>query len=151
MGQGAAPTTPILTFPLRGKEFLEDCGMDFRIATIARYALLEALRTRLAALVLVMLLVLLAASYFVQSISVIEGPRFQAGFYAAGARFACVFAVVLYVLVSMTREFNDKGFDVLLALDLPRSHYVLGKLAGFLGIAATVAAAAALPLAMLAP
>lgn len=125
--------------------------MDSRIATIARYTLLEALRTRLATLVLVMLAVLLAASYFVLSISVIEGTRFQAGFYAAGARFACVFAVGLYVLVSMTREFNDKGFDVLLALDLPRSHYVLGKLAGFLGIAATVAAAAALPLAMLAP
>jgi ABC-type transport system involved in multi-copper enzyme maturation permease subunit len=124
--------------------------MDSRIATIARYTLLEALRTRLAALVLVMLVVLLAASYFILSISIIEGTRFQAGFYAAGARFACVFAVGLYVLVSMTREFNDKGFDVLLALDLPRSHYVLGKLAGFLGIAAAVAAAAALPLVMLA-
>jgi Cu-processing system permease protein len=125
--------------------------MDSRIATIARYTLLEALRTRLAALVLVMLVVLLAASYFVLSISVIEGTRFQAGFYAAGARFACVFAVVLYVLVSVTRESNDKGFDVLLALDLPRSHYVLGKLSGFLGIAAAVAVAAAVPLVMLAP
>jgi ABC-type transport system involved in multi-copper enzyme maturation permease subunit len=125
--------------------------MDSRIATIARYTVLEALRTRLAALVLVMLVVLLAASYFVMSISVIEGARFQAGFYAAGARFACVFTIALYVLVSVTREFNDKGFDVLLALDLPRSHYVLGKLAGFLGIAAVVAVAAALPIVVLAP
>jgi ABC-type transport system involved in multi-copper enzyme maturation permease subunit len=124
--------------------------MDSRIATIARYTLLEALRTRLAALVAIMLVVLLAASFFVMSIAVIEGARFQAGFYAAAARFACVFSVGLYVLVSVTREFNDKGFDVLLALDLPRSHYVLGKLAGFLGIAAVVAAAAALPLALLA-
>jgi ABC-type transport system involved in multi-copper enzyme maturation permease subunit len=125
--------------------------MDSRIATIARYTLLEALRTRLAALVLVMLAVLLAASYFILSISIIEGTRFQAGFYAAGARFACVFTIGLYVLVSMTREFNDKGFDVLLALDLPRSHYVLGKLAGFLGIVALIALAAAIPLAMIAP
>ena len=125
--------------------------MDSRIATIARYTLLEALRTRLAALVLVMLAVLLAASYFILSISIIEGTRFQAGFYAAGARFACVFTTGLYVLVSVTREFDDKGFDVLLALDLPRSHYVLGKLAGFLGILALIALAAALPLALLAP
>jgi hypothetical protein len=127
-----------------------DCGMDSRIATIARYTLLEALRTRLAALVLVIVIALLAASFFVQSITVIEGPRFQAGFYAAGMRLACVFVAGLYVLVSMTREFNDKGLDALLALDLPRSHYVLGKLGGFLAIAVLIAVAAALPLAWLA-
>jgi len=55
------------------------------------------------------------------------------------------------VLVSVTREFNDKGLDVLLALDLPRSHYVLGKLAGYLAIAALIAVAAALPLLWFAP
>lgn len=124
--------------------------MDSRIATIARYAALEALRTRLPALVLLVLAVLLAASFFVQSIAVIEGARFQAGFFAASARLACIFIIALYVLASVTREFNDKGLDVLLALDLPRSHYVLGKLAGFIGIAAVIAAAAAAPLAFIA-
>ena len=125
--------------------------MDFRIAAIARYTLLEALRTRLAALVLATLLVLLAASFFIESISVTEGARFQTGFYAAGMRLAAVFIAAVYVLVSITREFNDKGLDVLLALDLPRSHYVLGKLAGFLAIAVLIACAAALPLAWLTP
>lgn len=125
--------------------------MDSRIATIARYTLLEALRTRLAALVLLILLVALAASFFVEAISVIEGARLQAGFYAASMRFACVFIAALYVLVSVTREFNDKGLDVLLALDLPRAQFVLGKLAGFLAIAALIAAAVALPLAGFAP
>jgi len=125
--------------------------MDSRIAAIARYTLLEALRTRLAALVLVTLLILLAASFFVEAISVTEGARFQAGFYAASMRLAAVFIAAVYVLVSITREFNDKNLDVLLALDLPRSHYVLGKLAGFLAIAVLIAAAAALPLAWLAP
>ena len=124
--------------------------MDSRIAAIARFTLLEALRTRLGALVLVTVLALLAASFFVESISIAEGARFQAGFYAASARLAGVFIAALYVLVSITREFNDKGLDVLLALDLPRSHYVLGKLAGFLAIAVLIAAAVALPLAWLA-
>jgi ABC-type transport system involved in multi-copper enzyme maturation permease subunit len=124
--------------------------MDSRIATIAHYTLLEALRTRLSVLVPAVVIALLAASYFVQSIAVIEGARFQAGFYAAGMRLACVFIAGLYVLVSITRELNDKGLDVLLAMDLPRSHYVLGKLAGFLGIAALMALAASLPLALLA-
>src|SRR5688572_2755007 len=126
-------------------------GMDSRIATIARYTLLEALRTRLPVLVLAALLALLAASFFVEAIAVTEGTRFQTGFYAAGVRLASVFIMAMAVLVSITREFNDKGLDVVLALDLPRSHYVLGKLAGFLGIAALIAAAAALPLAWSAP
>jgi ABC-type transport system involved in multi-copper enzyme maturation permease subunit len=125
--------------------------MDSRIATIARYTLLEALRTRLPVLVLAALLALLAASFFVEAIAVTEGTRFQTGFYAAGVRLASVFIMAMAVLVSITREFNDKGLDVVLALDLPRSHYVLGKLAGFLGIAALIAAAAALPLAWSAP
>lgn len=125
--------------------------MDSRIAAIARYTLLEALRTRLAALVFVTLLLLLAASFFVESISVTEGARFQAGFYAASMRLAAVFIAAVYVLVSITREFNDKNLDVLLALDLPRSHYVLGKLAGFLAIAVLIAAASSLPFAWLAP
>lgn len=124
--------------------------MDSRIATIARYTLLEALRTRLPALVAGGLVALIAASFFIESISVTEGGRFQAGFYAAAARIACVFVAVITVLVSMAREANDKGTEVLLALDLPRSHYLLGKLAGFLAIAALIAMAAALPLAWLA-
>ena len=129
---------------------LENFGMDSRISTIARYTLLEALRTRLAWLVAGLLVVVLAASYFIQALAVIEAARFQAGFYAAGMRLACVFIAGLFVLVSVARELNDKGMDVLLALDLPRSHYVLGRLAGFVGIAALMAVAAALPLLLLA-
>ena len=45
--------------------------MDPRIAAIARYTLLEALRTRLAALVLVTLLGLVAASFFVEALAII--------------------------------------------------------------------------------
>jgi ABC-type transport system involved in multi-copper enzyme maturation permease subunit len=118
---------------------------------MARYTLLEALRTRFAVLVLVAVAVLLLASFFVESIAVTEGARFQAALYAAGMRLAAVFVAGLYVLVSIAREFNDKGFDILLALDLPRAHYVLGKLAGFLALAVLMAAVASLPLAWLAP
>src|SRR3970282_2272469 len=120
--------------------------MDSRITAIARYTLLEALRTRLPVLILITLLIVLATSFFIETISVTEGARFQAGFYAASIRLSSVFIAAVYVLVSITREFNDKGLDVLLALDLPRSHYVLGKLAGFLAIAGLIAAAASLPL-----
>jgi ABC-type transport system involved in multi-copper enzyme maturation permease subunit len=120
--------------------------MDSRIATIARYTLLEARRTRLPVLVLATLGVLATVSFFVESIAVTEGARFQAGVYAASMRLACVLIIGLHVLGSVSREFNDKGLDVLLALDLPRSHYIVGKLAGYLVIAGLIAAIAALPL-----
>jgi len=124
--------------------------MNSRIATIARYTLLEALRTRLPALILIALLATLGASLFIAAISVTEGARLQSGFYAAGARLASVFIAGIFVLVSITREFDDKGLDVLLALDLPRSHFILGKLAGYIAIAALIAISLSLPLAWLA-
>ncbi|MFN7087122.1 MAG: ABC transporter permease [Burkholderiales bacterium] len=124
--------------------------MDPRITTIARYTLLEAARTRLAGLVLSAILLLVAASFFVQEIAVTESARLQTGFYAAAMRLAAIFIAALYVLSSMSREFNDKGLDVVLALDLPRSHYILGKLAGFLLLAILIAAAVTAPLVLLA-
>lgn len=117
-----------------------------RIRAIAYYTLLEARRTRLALLLTAALLLLLAAAFFVSELAVIEGQRVHASFYAAGARLAGVFIVCTHVLGSITREFNDKGIDALLALDLPRAHYILGKLGGFLLLAVLVAAVSCLPL-----
>ncbi len=124
--------------------------MAHQITTIARYTLLEALRTRLPALVLAAIVLLAAAGYFVQEIAVTESARLQTGFYAATMRLTAVFMAGLYVLSSVARDFNDKGIDVVLALDLPRSHYILGKLAGFLAIGVLLAAAVSLPLTLLA-
>lgn len=125
--------------------------MNHKIATVARYTLLEALRTRLPGLISATVILLALASLFVREIALTESIRLQTGFYAAIMRVSAVFIAGLYVLNSITREFNDKGLDVLLALDLPRSHYILGKLAGFLLIGAIIAGAAALPLAVIAP
>lgn len=124
--------------------------MPSQITTIARYTLLEAMRTRLPLVVTAAVVLLLAASYFVQQIAITESVRMQTGIYAAGMRLASVFIAGLFVLASVVREFNDKGLDVVLALNLPRAHYILGKLAGFLVVGILVAAAASLPLAALA-
>jgi len=124
--------------------------MSQQITTIARYTLLEAMRTRLPQLVLSAIVLLGAAGFFVQEIAVAESARLQTGFYSATMRLTSVFITGLYVLSSVTREFNDKGLDVMLALDLPRSHYILGKLTGFLAIGALVAFAVSIPLAFLA-
>ncbi len=121
------------------------------IITIGRYTALEALRTRVPATTLLTLFVLLGASLFIRELAVTESARFQTGFYAAGARLCAAFITSLYVLASITREFNDKGLEVLLALDLPRSHYICGKLGGLTLMAFSIAALLSLPLWLLAP
>jgi len=121
------------------------------ITTIGRYTALEAMRTRVPATTLLTLCVLLGASLFVRELAVTESARFQTGFYAAAARLCAVFIASLYVLASITREFNDKGLEVLLALDVPRSHYICGKLSGFVLTAAGISILLSLPLWLLAP
>ena len=94
--------------------------MNQRITTFARYTLLEARRTRLPELAVAAIVLFVAASFFVQQIAITESTRVQAGIYASGMRLASVFIAGLYVLASIIREFNDKGLDVALALDVPQ-------------------------------
>lgn len=122
-----------------------------KVLAIAQYTLLEALRTRLVWLMLIILGSLVLASLFVQQLAITESTRLQTGFLAASARLAAVFIVCLHVASSMTREFNDKGVELLLALDLPRAGFFLGKLVGFCGTAAIVAGLTTVALAWHAP
>jgi hypothetical protein len=111
-----------------------------KVLAIARFTLLEALRTRLPWLTLAALGGLLLASLLVQQLAITETRRLQMGFLAAGARLGMVFVLTLHVAGSMVREFNDKGVELLLSLDLPRSGYYVGKLLGYVGIAFAMAA-----------
>jgi len=124
--------------------------MSNRIATIGQYTVLEALRTRLPLLAALSIAVLLGASFFVREIAITESTRLQTSFYAGTVRFAMFMLTALHVIGSIGRDFQDKGLDMALALDLPRSHYVMGKLAGFLAVAAALAFAAGVSLVPLA-
>lgn len=121
------------------------------ITTIGKYTALEALRTRVPATALLTLALLVCASLFIRELAVSEAARFQTGFYAAAARLAAAFLTSVYILASITREFNDKGLEVVLALDVPRTHYICGKLAGFMVAAVFIALIVSLPLWVLAP
>jgi len=105
--------------------------MRHPVITIARYTLLEGLRARLPWLALLMLLALFAASALVGQLAITESRRIQTVFLAATLRPAAVFMLSLHIIGSMAREFNDKGFEFILSLDIPRASYVLGKLLGF--------------------
>jgi ABC-type transport system involved in multi-copper enzyme maturation permease subunit len=115
-----------------------------KVLTISRFTLLEAVRTRLVWIVVVILALLFLGSVFVQHIAITETERMQIGFLAASTRMAAVLILSLYMAASVVREFNDKVVDLLLSLALPRAGYYLGKFIGFTGIAVAIAALATL-------
>ena len=122
-----------------------------QIVTIARFTALEAVRTRLPWQFAIVLGLILGSAYFIQQLAITESARLQVAFFAAAARFAAVFMLSLHILTSMVREFNDKGLELTLSFDLRRSHYILGRLCGFLLIALAMALLATLPPLLLAP
>lgn len=112
--------------------------------TIARYCWLEAIRTKYVWSLIGILLVLLTASFFVRSIAITESVRMQLGVFAALARFASVLLITLHVASTSVRQFQDKETDLLFALDLTRTQYLLGRFAGYAAVCLASAAIAGL-------
>ncbi|HVK95798.1 MAG TPA: ABC transporter permease [Noviherbaspirillum sp.] len=106
-----------------------------QIRTIAFYTLLEALRNRLVWLFAAIALAGIGLSGFLTELALTESRQIQLAVLAAFVRFAAVFVLATFVITSMTREFNDKGLELILALPLPRAGYLLGKLLGFAALA----------------
>lgn len=102
---------------------------------IARYTLLEALRSKLPWLFVLAACAALALAGFLQQLALTESHAVQAALLAALLRIAAVFLVSSFVVTSLAREAADKGQELLLALPLPRAVYLLGKLAGFCALA----------------
>lgn len=122
-----------------------------QVRTIAFYTLLEALRNRLMWLVVLVALIGVGLSGFLQEVAITESSQIQLALLAAFLRFAAVFLLATFVVTSMVREFNDKGLELVLALELPRASYVLGKLAGFAALALVPALLFGLLTVLLAP
>ncbi len=102
-----------------------------QIRTIAFYTFIEALRNRLIWLVVVVALIAIGLSGFLNELAITESREIQVALIAAFSRFAAVFLIATFVVTSMVRESNDKGLELILALPLPRAGYLLGKLLGF--------------------
>ena len=122
-----------------------------KILAIARFTLLEAARSRLAWLVLGTICVFSAASFLVRELAITDSLRLQTAFLATSLRAASFFLIAAFIIGTLQREFNDKGPALLLSLNLPRGHYVLGKALGLAGVASLISLGCALPLALLAP
>ena len=126
-------------------------GLMRKIIAIARFTLLEAARSRLSWLVLGAVLVLSLASLLVSELAITESHRLQLAFLASLLSATNALLIAAYIISTLQREFNDKVPALVLALDVPRSHFVLGKTLGLGLTAALIALSCALPLGLLAP
>ncbi len=121
------------------------------VLTIARYTALEALRTRYAWLVLILVGTGLAIAAFTGDLAITETSQTQSAITASIVRFAAVLLLILFVTTSVHRDFNDKSVELMLSLPLPRGGYYLGKLFGYALVAAGTAASLCLLLLLFAP
>lgn len=105
------------------------------IFTISRFTLLEARRTRLIGLFLLLLLAAMGIAEFMGGVAITESVAIKTSLLAGMLRIVSVFVLSLYVTTSMVREINDKGMELTLSLPVSRASYYAGKLIGFTAIA----------------
>jgi methylglyoxal synthase len=117
------------------------------IATVARYALVEARRSGLPWLGAACVLSAVGLAGFLSQVAITEGAELQASAVAALLRLCAVFLVTSHVVSSVVREANDKGLELSLSLPISRPAWYLGKLLGYTCAGALLAALFALPLA----
>nr|CRH07074.1 membrane protein of unknown function [Candidatus Magnetococcus massalia] len=118
------------------------------IATIGRYTALESMRNRLLWIVGLTTLALVLAASFAGEMAITEAAQIQSGLLGAALRLLMVVVMAVYVVHAQVREIHDKGVELLLALPIPRSSYLLGKLLGFGLSAAMLAVMATLAVAL---
>jgi Cu-processing system permease protein len=121
------------------------------IAVLALGVLREALKNRLARMVIVLMVIGLAFALFVKQLAIMEITAIETAFVAALYRLGAVFLLSVFIITSQIREVNDKGLDLLLSLPLSRAHFFAGKFLGYASCALMTAVVISLPLFLLAP
>ena len=102
-------------------------------------------------LVIVGLVCMVGLTEFTGELAITETRQVQAAVTAFGLRLFTVCVIGLFVVTSMVREFNDKGFEMLLSLAITRGSYYFGKLAGFILLSLIMVMAASLILFLYSP
>jgi ABC-type transport system involved in multi-copper enzyme maturation permease subunit len=114
--------------------------------TVAAYTLVEALRSGLPWLASACMLGVLGLAGFLSRVAIAEASALQVSAAGALLRACAVFLIAAHVVASVSREANDKGLELALALPVSRSAYFLGKLAGFSCAGAMLATFFAMPM-----
>ncbi len=116
------------------------------LLSIARFTVIEAVRTRLLWMAAGLLLVVVLAAEFAAALALTDSQGYRLGVYATLSRLSLVFVIALFVSTSTVREFQDRLLDLTLSRPVPRASWYLGRLVGFGAAAFVLAGLAALPL-----
>jgi ABC-type transport system involved in multi-copper enzyme maturation permease subunit len=112
--------------------------MYSQILTISRFTVIEAIRNRLLLLSFLVIAISFALVEFIGDLAITEHRVTQVAILAAFLRMSAVVIVTLFVVSSTVRELHDKTLEMILAMPIRRSSYYLGKLVGYLYVAALV-------------
>jgi len=119
--------------------------------TIAKYSIWEAIRDKFLLFILTGVVVFFCISLFIGELAITEGAQMQSAILGSILRLFSVFTIGLFVITSMIREFNDKGFELILSHPVPRSSYYFGKFTGFSVVTLLIALMSALCLSIYVP
>jgi ABC-type transport system involved in multi-copper enzyme maturation permease subunit len=119
------------------------------VLTIARFTLLESIKNRLFTLVLIGVMCLFGLTLFIGELAVTETAQIQSAMTGMILRLFAVFVICIFVITSTIREFNDKGFELIISLPIDRYSYLAGKMLGFCLFAVFIAIIISLPLALI--
>ena len=121
------------------------------LLSIARFTVIEAIRTRLLWIAVGLLLVVVLAAEFAAALALTDSQGYRLGVYATLSRLSLVFVIALFVSTSAVRELQDRLLDLTLSRPVPRAAWYLGRLTGFGAAALVLALVAALPLVLFVP
>ncbi len=121
-------------------------NQKFLISTIAKYTFIEAIKNRLFVLMIIGLVCILGLSQFIGELAITETKEVQVALTGFILRLFAVFIASIFVITNLVREFNDKAFEFIISLPIPRHAYFFGKLCGFALLSVFVAIFISLPL-----
>lgn len=101
------------------------------IWTIAYYTLREAMRNRILWIAAVFSLMGIGLAGFIGDVAVIENDTVEVILLASAYRYCAVLALMVLVISTLVREFNDKCLELYLSMTISRLIYYVGKMLGF--------------------
>lgn len=119
--------------------------------TIAKFTLLEALRNRLLWLMLVIMVAGFGLTEFVGDIAIADQQQIQRVLLSSFLRYSGVVLIAIVVVSMSIRELQDKTLELILALNVSRANYYVGKLLGYSLLSLCVALCSAVLLLLYAP
>lgn len=102
------------------------------VLTFAHYTFREMVSNRLLVLIALFAVLGLGLASFLAEVAITEHEQVQLALIAALYRFCAVFLMMIFVVSSIVREFNDKCLELYLAMPVSRAIYFAGKVCGFI-------------------